>query len=56
MVAVHDDVIPFELIQFRDKPRLEFESFDRAIDTYFSELEAQKLEMRALQQVTMAAL
>jgi hypothetical protein len=48
-LLVHEDVIPFEMKQYEGCPRLEFATYDRALDTYFSELEQQKSEMRALQ-------
>ncbi|EDQ92617.1 uncharacterized protein MONBRDRAFT_628, partial [Monosiga brevicollis MX1] len=49
-VLVLDDVIPFMMKQFEDRPHIHLPSFDRAIDRYFSELETQKLQMRAMQQ------
>ncbi|XP_046545079.1 nuclear export mediator factor NEMF-like [Haliotis rubra] len=41
---------PFHLRQDEKKPFLEFASFDRAADQFFSQLESQRLDMMTLQQ------
>lgn len=37
-------------MQHEQSPHLEFDTFNQAVDEFFSKLESQKLEMRALQQ------
>ena len=37
-------------LQHAGKPFIEFPSFDRTVDTFFSQLESQKLDMQAIQQ------
>lgn len=46
----HDSFHPFKFVQFDEASCLEFQSFDRCVDTFFSELEEHKLNMRALRQ------
>ncbi|KAL7296937.1 hypothetical protein TKK_0009377 [Trichogramma kaykai] len=41
---------PFLFEQFKDRPFKEFETFDKAVDEYFSNMEGQKLDVKALQQ------
>jgi predicted ribosome quality control (RQC) complex YloA/Tae2 family protein len=45
---------PYPLRQHESMPRLEFVTFDRAIDEFFSKLEAQKIEVKSVQQERMA--
>ena len=45
---------PYLLRQHDEKPLLEFATFDRAIDEFFSKLESQKIELKAVQQEKMA--
>eukprot|EP00049_Salpingoeca_infusionum_P001269 m.46847 g.46847 ORF g.46847 m.46847 type:complete len:1126 (-) comp10946_c0_seq4:1621-4998(-) len=49
-ITSFDDVVPFPMLQYADKETQEYESFDRAMDVYFSEVENQKITLRALQQ------
>jgi hypothetical protein len=46
-----DEFQPFLAEQHKDRPLQEFASFDTAADTFFSQLQSQKLDMQALQQV-----
>ncbi|CAK9822472.1 Ribosome quality control complex subunit NEMF homolog [Anthophora retusa] len=41
---------PFLFEQYKDSPYKEFEYFDVAVDEYFSTMEGQKLDLKALQQ------
>ncbi|EZA61993.1 hypothetical protein DMN91_003773 [Ooceraea biroi] len=41
---------PFLFEQYKNQPFKEFESFDAAVDEYFSTMEGQKLDLKALQQ------
>ncbi|CAK9808303.1 Ribosome quality control complex subunit NEMF homolog [Anthophora plagiata] len=41
---------PFLFEQYKDSPYKEFEYFDIAVDEYFSTMEGQKLDLKALQQ------
>ena len=45
---------PYLLRQHEDRPLLEFGTFDRAIDEFFSKLESQKIELKTVQQEKMA--
>ncbi|CAH0756623.1 unnamed protein product [Diatraea saccharalis] len=40
---------PLELMQHRGLPRVEYETFDRAVDEFFSALEGQKIDMKTVQ-------
>eukprot|EP00095_Tigriopus_kingsejongensis_P007506 maker-scaffold103_size370364-snap-gene-0.17 protein:Tk07506 transcript:maker-scaffold103_size370364-snap-gene-0.17-mRNA-1 annotation:"serologically defined colon cancer antigen 1-like protein" len=44
------DFHPYRLAQFGDQPVVEFERFDRAVDEFFSQMESQKIEMKAMGQ------
>lgn len=44
-----DEFHPVLLKQHEGLPSQEYDTFDRAVDVFFSEMEAQKLEMRTLQ-------
>ncbi|TPX46340.1 hypothetical protein SeMB42_g03741 [Synchytrium endobioticum] len=46
---VYDEFHPYLFAQHNGRPHLEFESFNIATDTFFSRIEAQKLELRARQ-------
>ena len=46
-----DEFHPFLPLQHAGKPLLEFATFDRAVDAFFSQLESQKLDLQAIQQV-----
>ncbi|KAL6421898.1 hypothetical protein ACFW04_010798 [Cataglyphis niger] len=41
---------PFLFEQYKNQPYKEFDSFDAAVDEYFSTMEGQKLDLKALQQ------
>ena len=41
---------PMMLRQIREKPQVKFESFDQAVDEFFSKIESQKIDLAALQQ------
>ncbi|XP_058799721.1 ribosome quality control complex subunit NEMF homolog isoform X2 [Phymastichus coffea] len=41
---------PFLFAQNKDKPFKEYETFDRAVDEYFSQMESQKIDLKFLQQ------
>jgi len=46
----HQEFHPYKFLQNGDKPQLEFPSFNNACDMFFSQLEAQKIEMKSVQQ------
>uniref|UniRef100_A0A3B4BG98 Ribosome quality control complex subunit NEMF n=1 Tax=Periophthalmus magnuspinnatus TaxID=409849 RepID=A0A3B4BG98_9GOBI len=46
----YDEFHPFLFSQQRQSPHLEFESFDKAVDEFFSKMESQRIDMKALQQ------
>ncbi|CAG0892741.1 unnamed protein product [Cyprideis torosa] len=41
---------PFLFEQIKDKPYVEFDNFDSAVDEFFSQIESQRLDQRALMQ------
>ena len=41
---------PYLFQQFKDKPIVEFDHFNTACDQFFSQLEAQKIELKTVQQ------
>lgn len=45
LVTVMDDFAPVKLAQFADRPCIEFDSFDVAVDKYFSQLEMERAEI-----------
>lgn len=47
----YDEFHPLLMKQHMSKPHLEFESFNHAVDEFFSKLEGQKMDMKAVQQV-----
>ena len=49
-ILTNIDFHPMLLAQYKDFPYKEFESFDLAVDEYFSTMEGQKLDLKALQQ------
>eukprot|EP00042_Codosiga_hollandica_P058711 m.889321 g.889321 ORF g.889321 m.889321 type:complete len:1153 (-) comp59941_c0_seq5:1399-4857(-) len=49
-LLLFDEFHPFLPCQHQDKQIQQFPSFDRAVDTFFSELESQKLDLQAIQQ------
>uniref|UniRef100_A0A673C8Y5 Ribosome quality control complex subunit NEMF n=1 Tax=Sphaeramia orbicularis TaxID=375764 RepID=A0A673C8Y5_9TELE len=49
-VILYDEFHPFLFAQNAKSPYLEFDSFDKAVDEFFSKMESQKIDMKALQQ------
>ncbi|KAK7945190.1 hypothetical protein WMY93_000918 [Mugilogobius chulae] len=49
-LLTYDEFHPFLFAQHASSPHLEFESFDKAVDEFFSKMESQKIDMKALQQ------
>ncbi len=41
---------PYLFEQHRDRPKVELESFDAAVDEFYSKVESQKIELKAVQQ------
>ena len=52
--ASYDDVWPFVPAHLAAVPWKQYDSFDRAMDEFFSRMEGQKQEMKAVQQATQA--
>ncbi|KAF5892257.1 nuclear export mediator factor NEMF, partial [Clarias magur] len=49
-LLTYEEFHPFFFSQHATSPYIEFESFDKAIDEFFSKMESQKIDMKALQQ------
>lgn len=49
-LLTYDEFHPFLFAQNAKSPYLEFESFDKAVDEFFSKMESQRIDMKALQQ------
>ncbi|KAI9139262.1 fibronectin-binding protein A N-terminus-domain-containing protein [Paraphysoderma sedebokerense] len=49
-LITYDDVHPFLFQQFSEAKYKEFETFDKAADEFFSEIESQKLDLKSRQQ------
>ncbi|MCJ8737099.1 hypothetical protein PDJAM_G00019970 [Pangasius djambal] len=49
-LLTYEEFHPFLFTQHSKSPYVEFESFDKAIDEFFSKMESQKIDMKALQQ------
>uniref|UniRef100_UPI0037E6FC22 ribosome quality control complex subunit NEMF n=1 Tax=Semicossyphus pulcher TaxID=241346 RepID=UPI0037E6FC22 len=49
-LLTYDEFHPFLFAQHAKSPYLEFETFDKAVDEFFSKMESQKIDMKALQQ------
>ncbi|XP_060789872.1 ribosome quality control complex subunit NEMF-like isoform X2 [Neoarius graeffei] len=49
-LLTYEEFHPFFFSQHSKSSYLEFESFDKAIDEFFSKMESQKIDMKALQQ------
>ena len=47
----YDEFHPLLFRQFESKPFCSFESFNKAVDEFFSKQESQKIDMKVLQQV-----
>uniref|UniRef100_A0A673C6V3 Ribosome quality control complex subunit NEMF n=1 Tax=Sphaeramia orbicularis TaxID=375764 RepID=A0A673C6V3_9TELE len=50
ILCLYDEFHPFLFAQNAKSPYLEFDSFDKAVDEFFSKMESQKIDMKALQQ------
>ncbi|KAI4903712.1 hypothetical protein NFI96_030768 [Prochilodus magdalenae] len=49
-LLTYEEFHPFLFAQHSKSPYLEFETFDKAVDEFFSKMESQKIDMKALQQ------
>uniref|UniRef100_A0A665WAM0 Ribosome quality control complex subunit NEMF n=1 Tax=Echeneis naucrates TaxID=173247 RepID=A0A665WAM0_ECHNA len=49
-LLTYDEFHPFLFTQHSKSPYLEFDTFDKAVDEFFSKMESQKIDMKALQQ------
>ncbi|KAF3701093.1 Nuclear export mediator factor Nemf Serologically defined colon cancer antigen 1 -like protein [Channa argus] len=49
-LLTYDEFHPFLFAQHVKCPYLEFDTFDKAVDEFFSKMESQKIDMKALQQ------
>ncbi|KAM9777730.1 ribosome quality control complex subunit NEMF [Neosynchiropus ocellatus] len=49
-LLTYDEFHPFLFAQHAQSPYLEFETFDKAVDEFFSKMESQKIDMKAFQQ------
>ncbi len=47
-LTTFEEFHPFRFLQHRDRAQRDFDSFDHACDAFFSELEGQKLDLKAL--------
>ncbi|CAB1461125.1 unnamed protein product [Pleuronectes platessa] len=49
-LLTYDEFHPFLFAQHAKCPHLEFDTFDKAVDEFFSKMESQKIDMKALHQ------
>uniref|UniRef100_A0A1A8KE20 Ribosome quality control complex subunit NEMF n=1 Tax=Nothobranchius kuhntae TaxID=321403 RepID=A0A1A8KE20_NOTKU len=49
-LLTYDEFHPFLFSQHAKSPYMEFENFNKAVDEFFSKMESQKIDMKALQQ------
>uniref|UniRef100_A0A452IS26 Ribosome quality control complex subunit NEMF n=1 Tax=Gopherus agassizii TaxID=38772 RepID=A0A452IS26_9SAUR len=49
-ILTYEEFHPFLFSQHLKCPNMEFESFDKAVDEFYSKLEGQKIDLKALQQ------
>ncbi|XP_068436345.1 ribosome quality control complex subunit NEMF [Clinocottus analis] len=49
-LLTYDEFHPFLFAQHSKNPYLEFDTFDKAVDEFFSKMESQRIDMKALQQ------
>ncbi|KAM9708564.1 ribosome quality control complex subunit NEMF [Menidia menidia] len=49
-LLTYDEFHPFLFAQHTKSPYLEFDTFDKAVDEFFSKMESQKIDMKALHQ------
>eukprot|EP01137_Pigoraptor_chileana_P019675 Opistho-2@81013 len=52
---LYESFEPVVLLQDADRPHIAFDSFDRAVDEYFSRIEGQRIDVRAAQQEAQAS-
>lgn len=48
-LLTYDEFHPFLFAQHKNSPHLEFDTFDKAVDEFYSKMESQKIDMKALQ-------
>ncbi|KAG9268213.1 nuclear export mediator factor NEMF [Astyanax mexicanus] len=49
-LLTYEEFHPFLFAQYSKSPYVEFESYDKAVDEFFSKMESQKIDIKALQQ------
>ncbi|EGC30763.1 hypothetical protein DICPUDRAFT_40970 [Dictyostelium purpureum] len=49
-IVMYEEFVPFLYKQYESKKYIEYDSFDGAVDQFFSEIESQKLEQQRIQQ------
>ncbi|KAM8782645.1 ribosome quality control complex subunit NEMF [Rhynchonycteris naso] len=49
-ILTYEEFHPFLFFQHSQCPYIEFESFDKAVDEFYSKIEGQKIDLKALQQ------
>ncbi|XP_031703122.1 ribosome quality control complex subunit NEMF [Anarrhichthys ocellatus] len=49
-LLTYDEFHPFLFAQHAKSPYLEFDTFDKAVDEFYSKMESQRIDMKALQQ------
>lgn len=49
-LLTYDEFHPFLFAQHTKSPHLDFDSFDKAVDEFYSKMESQRIDMKALQQ------
>ncbi|XP_073433842.1 ribosome quality control complex subunit NEMF isoform X2 [Dendrobates tinctorius] len=49
-ILTYEEFHPFLFTQHRNCPYVEFDTFDKAVDEFYSKLEGQKIDLKALQQ------
>jgi hypothetical protein len=50
-LVTNEEFHPRIFEQHKTQPYIEFESFDRAVDEFFSKMESQKIDLKGIQQV-----
>ncbi|GAB1599852.1 Hypothetical predicted protein [Argonauta hians] len=53
-LLTYDEFHPYLFCQYKDRPYVEMDTFDKAVDEFFSKLETQKIDMKILQQEKIA--
>ncbi|XP_056151602.1 ribosome quality control complex subunit NEMF-like [Lampris incognitus] len=49
-LLTYEEFHPFLFAQYAKSPYVEFDSFDKAVDEFYSKMESQRIDMKALQQ------